>query len=84
MAAPLAQAAQAPRAGLSCVRSAREVGDAGVTEVIELTAEEWRRMQMGPYGTCKGCNEPNAYCQCVRCHVCGGKHDRNYGCPENA
>ncbi len=36
------------------------------TKVYQMTEEEWRRFQAGPHGTCKGCNEPNMYCQCKK------------------
>ena len=33
-------------------------------EIIKLTREEYEAWEAGPEGTCRGCWEPNAFCQC--------------------
>jgi hypothetical protein len=49
-------------------------------EIVQITKEKFAEWEAGPDGTCKGCNEPNRFCQCEPCDVCFSSHDPNYGC----
>jgi len=51
-----------------------------MTEIIELTQEEWDSYQAGSEGICTGCFEPNAFCQCADCPDCLSRHDPNFSC----
>ena len=42
----------------------------GGTKVYQMTLDEWEAFQRGPDGTCQGCYEPNAYCQCEKEEQC--------------
>ena len=51
-----------------------------MTNEIAMTKAEFRAYEEGPDGTCKGCYEPNAFCQCEPCEICYRHHDPNLGC----